>query len=167
MHGDAAVQVRPAGDLHRRRAAHLYGLILVGSVLVTVSDDYRLLRVGVVLGATLAVYWAAESYVHWNAARAQAGRPLTRAETTAIVRDGWPLVAAGGIPLLCLAIEAVLTVDTALAVRITLLVNAVLLFLTGLRAGRSGGLTGARLFLDAALAGLLGLVLVVLKALLH
>jgi hypothetical protein len=168
MPGDvAAVRERVGADPHRRRASHLYGLIIAGSVLATVSDDYRLVRVGVTLAVTLAIYWAAESYAHWNAARAHAGRPLDRTETMSVLRDGWPLVAASGIPLLCLAIEAVLQVETSLAVRITLGVNAVLLFLTGWQAGRAGGLTGPRLVLDAAVAGLLGIALIVLKTLLH
>ena len=162
-----AVRAVPEADRHRRRAAHLYGLIITGAVLATASDSYRIGRVALILLATLAVYWAAESYAHWNAARAHVRRPLNRAEQRMILHDGWPMVAASGVPLLCLALEAVVGVETSVAIKITLAVNSVVLFVTGWQMGRDAGVTGSRLFIDSAIAGLLGLSLIVLKSLLH
>jgi hypothetical protein len=156
-----------SGDPHRRRAAHLYGLIVSGAVLATAPDQFGLLRVGIILVGTLAVYWAAETYVHWIAARTLRQRDLSRAERRAIVADGWPLMAASAVPLALLAVEAMLGVDTRVALDVTLIVNAVLLFVIGWRMGRLSGLTGARLVLSAGTAGLLGVTLVVLKTLLH
>jgi hypothetical protein len=156
-----------AGDPHRRRASHLYGLIVSGAVLATAPDEFALVRVGIILVGTLAVYWAAETYVHWIAARTVLQRGLDRAEGRAIVADGWPLMAASGVPLALLAVEALLGVETRVALDVTLAVNAVLLFLIGWRMGRVSGLMGARLVLSAATAGLLGVMLVVLKTLLH
>src|SRR4051794_22779975 len=102
-------------DHHRRRAAHLYGLIVTGAVLATASDDFRLSRVALLLLSTLAIYWAAETYVHWSATRAHVHRPLTPDERRMIVRDGWPLVAACAVPMLCLTLEALLQVETSVA----------------------------------------------------
>ena len=51
-------------DPHRQRAGHLYGLIVTGAVLATVPEDFRPIRIAVVLLGTLAIYWAAETYVH-------------------------------------------------------------------------------------------------------
>ena len=157
----------PTGDPHRRRAAHLYGLIVSGAVLATAADDLRLIRVAVILLSTLAIYWAAETYVHWIAARTLVQRDLSRVELRAIIRDGWPLVAASAVPLLVLGLEALLGVETALALDVTLAINTVLLFVVGLQMGRSGGLTGARLLLSAGTTGLLGVALIALKALMH
>ena len=154
-------------DPHRQRAGHLYGLIVTGAVLATVPDDFRLIRVAVVLLCTLAIYWAAETYVHWIATRTHVGRTLTRDERRFIVRDGWPLVAACAVPLLCLTLEALLGVETSVALHVTLALNAVLLFVTGWQMGAAGGLTGVRLAISSVAAGLLGISLIALKSLLH
>ncbi len=155
------------GDAHRRRAAHLYGLIVTGAVLATAPDDFRLVRVAVLLLGTLGIYWAAETYVHWMAARTVFQRDLTPPERRAIVVDGWPLVAASAVPLAVLAVEALLGVETKAALDVTLAVNAVLLFVLGWQMGRTGGLAGVRLLLSAGAAGLLGVTLIALKTLLH
>ena len=47
----------PLSDPHRRRAAYLYGLIISGAVLATAPDEFRLIRVGVLLLVTLCIYW--------------------------------------------------------------------------------------------------------------
>ena len=65
------------GDHHRHRAAHLYGLIVSGAVLATAADEFRLVRVAVILLCTLCIYWAAETYVHWIAARSLVQRDLS------------------------------------------------------------------------------------------
>jgi hypothetical protein len=164
---EAAGSTAPSGDPHRRRAAHLYGLIVSGAVLATAPDEFRLVRVALILLGTLAIYWVAESYVHLIAARTVLQRNLTGPERRGIVADGWPLVAASAVPLSVLAVEALLGVETKVALDVTLVVNAVLLFVIGWRMGRVGGLTGARLLLAATIAGLLGVMLIVLKSLTH
>ena len=157
----------PLSDPHRRQASHLYGLIVSGAVLATAPDEFRLARVAVLLLGTLCIYWAAETYVHWIAARTHLQRNLTRQEGRRIFLDGWPLVAASGVPLAVLALEALLGVETKVALDVTLGVNAVLLFVLGWRMGRVGGLTGVRLLLSATAAGLLGVTLIALKTLMH
>ena len=62
----------------------------------------------IILLCTLGIYWAAETYVHWIAARTLVQRDLTPAERRKIIVDGWPLVAACTVPLLFLAGEALL-----------------------------------------------------------
>lgn len=153
--------------LLRRRTAHLYGLIVSGAVLAAAPDDVRLVRVSLALLGTLLVYWAAETYVHWIAARTLLQRPLHTAEERAVLRDGWPLVAASGVPLLVLFAEAILDVPTHTAVNVALAVNALLLVLVGWRMGRAGGLEGARLVASAAVTGLLGVAMIALKTALH
>ena len=156
-----------SADPHRRRAAYLYGLIVTGAVLATAPDDFRLIRVAVLLLGTLCIYWAAETYVHWIAARTVLQRDLRRDERRAVVRDGWPLVAACGIPLALLFLEALVGMETKNALDLTLAVNAALLFVLGWQMGRSSGLTGGRQVAAAFSAGLLGVTMIVLKVLLH
>ena len=155
------------GDHHRHRAAHLYGLIVSGAVLATAADEFRLSRVAVILLCTLGIYWAAETYVHWIAARTIVQRDLTREERRKIVADGWPLVAACAVPLMFLGAEAVLGMETAVALDLTLAVNTILLFIVGWQMGVAGGLAGVRLVLSVAATGLLGLALIALKTLMH
>ena len=57
-----------------------------------------------------------------------------------IVRDGWPLVAACGVPLLFLGLEALVGMETSVALDLTLAVNAVLLFIIGWQMGEEGRL---------------------------
>ena len=156
-----------AADHHRRRAAHLYGLIVSGAVLATAPQDIRLFKVAIILLCTLGIYWAAETYVHWIAARTLVQRDLTHDERLKIIADGWPLVAACAVPLLFLGAEALLGVETSVALDVTLVVNSVLLFIVGWQMGTAGGLKGVRLLLSAGATGLLGLALIALKTLMH
>jgi hypothetical protein len=161
-----AAHIEPA-DPHRRRAAHLYGLIVSGAVLASAPDEFRLFRVAIILLCTLGIYWAAETYVHWIAARTLVQRDLNSEERRTILADGWPLVAACAVPLMFLGAEALVGVETAVALDLTLGVNTVLLLVVGWQMGTAGGLTGVRLLLSASATGILGLALIALKTLMH
>lgn len=156
-----------AGDPHRRRSAHLLGLIVSGAVLATAPDDYRLSRVSFALVATLGVYWIAETYVHWIATRTIHGRDLTGPERMRIIKDGWPLMAASIVPVVVLLAEALLQIETATAVRVALVVNTLLLGTVGWNMGRAGGLRGGRLLASSCITALFGVVMIVLKSTLH
>jgi hypothetical protein len=152
----------------RRRAAHLYGLVVAGSVLAAAPEGLGLGRLAVVLAGTLLVYWAAESYAHWIALRTHEGRPLTAHERREVLHDGLPLVAACLVPVAVLLVEAVLGVPTGPGVRVALLANVVLLVVVGWRMSTAGGLRGGARVLSAAGTGLLGVAMAVLKyTLLH
>lgn len=151
-------------DVHRRRAAYLYGLIVSGAVLATAAESYRIGRVVLALLATLVIYWASETYVHWIAARELLQRDLTAVERRHIMADGWPLVSACAVPAVVLGVESLLQVESAMAVDIALGVNTVLLLVVGYRMSRQSGLTGWRLWGATALAGALGVAIIVMKA---
>ncbi|WP_282943828.1 hypothetical protein [Cellulomonas endometrii] len=152
----------------RRRASHLYGLVVTGSVLAAAPEDLGLARLAVVLAGTLLVYWAAETYAHWIALRTHEGRPLHPHERREVVQDGLPLVAACLVPVALLVVEAVLGVPTGLGVRLALIANVALLVVVGWRMSTAGGMRGAARVLSAAGTGLLGVAMVVLKyTLLH
>ena len=156
-----------APDLHRRRASYLYGLIVSGAVLATASDVYRISRVIVALLATLVIYWASETYVHWIAAREALRRDLSASERRHLVLDGWPLVTACAVPTVVLGVEALLRVEDARAVDIALGVNTVLLLVVGYSMSKQSHLTGWKLWFSTALAGLLGVAIIVMKTAMH
>ena len=154
--------------LHRRRAAHLYGLIISGAVLTAASHTHaRISTVAIALVGTLVIYWAAETYVHLMAARMVHQRDLTWAERREVLDDGFPLVAACGLPLVVLVVETAIGIPADTAVRIALLTIAVLLFVVGWNMARAGGLGGWRRVVVASVTGSLGLVMILLKTLLH
>jgi hypothetical protein len=169
MHDDSTGMARTVAgsDAHRRRASYLYGLIVTGAVLAAAPTELRLVMVSLLVLGTLVVYWAAETYVHWIAARTVLQRGISRDERWSVVRDGWPLVAASAVPLLLMWAEAILQVETSLALDVALAVNAGLLFGVGFTMGKTGGLTGARLLLSVGATGLLGLGMIALKVTLH
>ncbi|GEA86000.1 MAG: hypothetical protein NVV70_15040 [Cellulomonas sp.] len=158
--------VEPA-RLHRRRASHLYGLIISGSVLAAAPVEFGLGRVAAAVVLTLTVYWVAESYAHWIAARTVHGRDLTRDERRTVLADGLPLVASCLVPVGVLVVEALLGMQTATGVDIALAVNVVLLVGVGWRMGLAGGLRGVRLLMSAVVTGMLGAVMIALKHGLH
>ena len=156
-----------AGDAHRRRASHLYGLVITGAVLATAPDDVAIRRVALLLLGTLCIYWVAETFVHWTATRTVLHRDLTPHERRSVVLDGWPLVASSAVPLALLFIEAVFRVETGTAVNIALAATVVLLVVVGHQMGRSGGLRGVRLLGASLFVGMLGVAMILLKTLLH
>jgi hypothetical protein len=151
----------------RRRAAYFYGLIVSGAVLAADPDSVRLWVVGVALLGTVLVYWVAETYVHWVAARTTHQRALTGAERHEVVWDGFPLVAACLVPAIVLFVEAVFSVETAVAVRVALCANVVLLVGVGWRMAPAGVSAPMRRLVFATMTGVLGVLMIGLKTLLH
>jgi hypothetical protein len=162
-----AVRALSHAQQHRRRASHLYGLVISGSVLAAAPDEFGLVRLGIALVGTLLVYWAAESYAHWIALRSLQGRALRGHERVEVLVDGLPLVAACLVPVVVLLVEALLGVETSWGVRIALGVNVALLVVVGWNMAGEGGIVGRRRVLAAATTGLLGLAMVGLKLGLH
>lgn len=153
--------------LVRRRAGHLYGLVVTGSVLAAAPDSIGLARLALALLGTLLVYWAAESYAHWTATRTLLGRSLRGEERREVVTDGLPLVAACLVPVAVLLAEALLDVPTGTGVRVALLANTALLVGVGWRMATSGGVRGFARVANSVGVGLLGVAMVALKYALH
>ncbi|ROS27881.1 hypothetical protein [Cellulomonas sp. PhB150] len=154
-------------DSARRRAAHLYGLVVTGSVLAAAPLELGLVRIALLLLGTLAVYWAAESYAHMIAARTVLRRSMTAHERREVFRDGVPLIAACLIPGVVLVGEAVLGVDVGTGIDIALGVNLAMLLVVGWRMSSVSGMTGLTRIGSTLLCGLLGVALAALKMGLH
>lgn len=148
----------------RRISSGLYGLIVAGVVLSTAGGEERLLRLGLSLVATQAVYWLAETYVHLMAERQVRGRELPWAAVRSVGKDGLSMITVSALPIAVLFGCALLGMDTVRATEFALAATTVLLFIGGFRISRAAGLTGARLIVSATACGMLGLVMVGLKA---
>lgn len=143
----------------------IYGVV-VGAAVMAASHAPTVLRVAVAVLVTLLVYWAAERYARVVADRVARGRrpswPALRAELT----DGWEIVTTSTLPLVVLGGAGLLGASVSVAVLAGLVCSTGLLCLVGWEIGRDGLSTRERL-VSAAVAGLLGLCMIVLKMALH
>jgi hypothetical protein len=116
---------------------------------------------------TLLVYWVAEQYAELLGEHTHAGRlpslPTIRSSLTA----AWPMVTSSFVPLISLVVARLLGASAPGAADVALAVTLVLLLTHGHAAGRAAELHGARLVLVTTTAGLLGVVMVVLKVVLQ
>lgn len=176
----ATLQVMATGRTHwtrhlagRRRhpseestATAIYGIIVSAAVMAASHVDTAAALVAAVLVALL-TYWAAERYSRLVAERIHDGRRPTWAEVRRQLTSGWEMVTASFLPLLVLAAARLLGADLYVAVLVALLCSTLLLCLAGWAIGAQGHLTRVERVGTAAVAGLFGVALVVLKALLH
>jgi hypothetical protein len=116
---------------------------------------------------TLIVYWAAERYARLVAERVHDGRGLTLHEVRVQLTSGWTIVTASALPLAVLVVGDLLGFDAQLAVSLALAASTLLLFGVGWEIGREASLSTGERILMAMSAGAFGVVMVVLKALLH
>ena len=132
-------------------AASLHGTL--GQVVITVV-------------ATLFVYWATERYAELLAAGAR-GRVLDRRKVMAALRHGWPMLESSYTPVVVLLVASVLGAELKTAVLAALCLSTVLLAGLGYGAARRSDATVGRALGWAAMSGLLGVAVIVLKLALH
>lgn len=149
--------------------AGIYGTVICASTLAA-SGDYPAGRVAAIVLVTLLVYWLAERYAELLglAARRGAGGPgVTREDVLGVLTAGWALIQASTTPLLVLLLSRACGASNAAALDAALAYTVFLLIVLGWLAARSAGLTGWPRRAATAFAGVLGLVVVALKASLH
>lgn len=146
--------------------ASIYGILIGASVMAASDDDEPVAEVAVAVLVTLLIYWAAERWSNVLGAQLRE-RPLSRTETFRIFAAGWPMVQASYAPLLIMVVARFFGASNDLAVGLALVTNVVLLTMLGALAGRRAGLAGWTVVLSAGFTGALGLLLIVLKAVLH
>jgi hypothetical protein len=150
-----------------RTANGIYGVIVGTAVMASVERGDTVGRLAVAVLVTLLVYWAAERYAHVMARRISLGRKHTRAELRRALSHGWELVTASFLPLLVLLGTHLLGADLSGSVLSALVCGTVLLGLSGWRVGREAHLGLVQRLLSAAFAGAIGIVMIVLKTILH
>lgn len=159
-------------ELRSRRATEegtasaVYGVI-VGAAVMAASHAESGAKVTVAVLVTLVIYWGAERYARLVAQRIHAGhRPAWRQARDQLT-SGWELVTASALPLAVLAGLSALGVALEPAVLAALGCSTVLLGLAGWEVGRDGRLALGERVLSAGVAAMFGVVMIVLKSLLH
>jgi positive regulator of sigma E activity len=147
-------------------AAGIYGVI-VGAAVMAASHAERVLTVAVAVLVTLGIYWTAERYARLVAARIHDGHRPTATQVRHELTHGWEMVTASAIPLVVLAVTGAFRVPLFTAVLSALVASTVMLCLAGWAIGRHGRLTRREQFVSAAVAGLFGVAMILLKTLLH
>jgi hypothetical protein len=151
----------------RRRAARIYGTIVTAAVIAAAGNQLSTTALAVTVVITLVVYWMAEQYAEPLGEHTHAAQLPSAARVRSSLRDAWPMVTASYLPVACLLVARLLGASSVNAALIALIVTVVLLVLHGHGVGRAAGLTGLRLGLVTAIAGLLGIAMVVLKVVLR
>jgi hypothetical protein len=147
----------------------IYGLILATSIIAVSArykpDNAAVTAVTVVVTAT--VFWLAHVYAGVLAFGSERRRMPSRPEVRAILDEEWPLVQAGILPtaILLLGPLGVLADDRAHTAAIAACL--VELGATGLIVARAAGAHGAVAALSGAISLSFGVVLILLKVVVH
>jgi hypothetical protein len=153
-------RVKNAG---RARAAGIYGTIVTAAVLATGGGRVGVVSLALLVFGTLVVYWMAELYAEVLGEHVHEGRLPRGAELRSLVASSWHMVTASYVPLVVLVAAALLGLPVAAASYAALAATVLLLLFHGHSAGVDAGLSGGRLLGVTALAGVLGILMVLLK----
>lgn len=148
-----------------RAPAAIYGTIISASVLAAAHEDSAL-EVALGVFFTLLVYWLAERWSELLGSHLQ-GEPFDWAHARRVFVRGWPMVQASYGPMLVLLIARLLGASVDAAVNFALLATIVVLIGLGTLAGRRAGLPPIGVVGSAVFNGFLGVLLILLKSLLH
>jgi hypothetical protein len=154
------------GAIHaaRARAAGIYGTIVTAAVLATGgAGRVGVLSLALLVFGTLVVYWMAELYAEVLGEHVHEGRLPRGAELRSLIASSWHMVTASYVPLVVLVTAALLGLSVTAASYAALTATVLLLLFHGHAAGADAGLSGARLLGVTAIAGLLGILMVLLK----
>jgi small-conductance mechanosensitive channel len=161
-----ARRVHPARPTEESTAAGIYGIIVGAAVMAAAhAPTTRALVVAVLV--TLAIYWLAERYARLIAERIhEHHRPGWR-DVRRQLTMGWEIVTASLLPLVVLLVVGAFGAKLFVAVLAGLVCSTLLLCVAGWEMGRDGKLTGRERVVAAGAAGMFGVVMILLKALLH
>jgi hypothetical protein len=157
-------------DEHANPARAIYGTILVMAVITALSHDDTVKSAELIAGvlATTFVFWIAHVYAEVLGQRMEGDvSGLSFANIAHAARGEWPLVEASLLPVLALLLGVVGLVKTETAVAIAIGAGVVELFGYGIAAGRRMELSLRATIAVAMVNGALGLLIVLLKVLVH
>lgn len=147
-------------------AAGIYGVI-VGAAVMAASHAATAVAVMAAVLITLVTYWGAERYARIVAKRIHEGRRPDRRELREQLTAGLEMVSASFLPLAVLAVARLLGAGLSVAILAGLACSTVLLGVAGWEIGRDGKLTVRERLVSAATAAAFGVLMIVLKMLLH
>jgi hypothetical protein len=160
----------PLAAEHANPARAIYGTILVMAVITALSHDDSVTSGQLIAGvlATTFVFWIAHVYAEVLGNRVEGGSGVpSLANIATAARGEWPLVEASLLPVLSLLLGVVGLVKTDTAVTIAIGVGVVELFGYGILAGRRLELSPGATIVVGMINGFLGLLIVLLKVLVH
>ena len=155
-----------AAETEESTAAAIYGVI-VGAAVMAASHADSAVKVTVAVLVTLVIYWVAERYSRLVAGRIHDGRRPSWGQVRRQLTAGWELVTASTLPLAVLVTLSLVGVGLDASVLSALATSTVLLCVAGWQMGRNGQLSGPERITSSAVAGAFGVVMILLKALLH
>ncbi|MEV6902722.1 hypothetical protein [Amycolatopsis sp. NPDC051372] len=147
----------------RRRAAGIYGVIVTAAILTAVGGQLSTLSLAVAVVVTLLVYWTAEEYAELLGEEVEDGKLPSRARIAAELRATWPMVTASFGPIAALLLARLAGASPVAAANTGLAVAVVVLTYHAWSAARVARLRGAALIVTTCAAGLLGVVMILLK----
>lgn len=153
----------PAEPHRLRPADGIYGTIITASVLASAGDELAAGPLAVSVLVTLAVYWLADVYSELLGGHFQRGRLPSWPEVRGAMFVAWPMVSASFIPLVVLGIARLSGLSNTNASSAALAGAIVLLAIYAWTAGHAAQLRGLRLAFVTSIAGLLGILMIVLK----
>jgi hypothetical protein len=157
---------RLAQTTEESTAAGIYGVI-VGAAVMAASHADSVAAVEAAVLVTLLIYWVAERYARLVAARIHSGHRPSWPELRRQLSSGWEIISASTVPLVVLALLGLLGAEVEVAVLAALGCSTALLCLAGWEMGRDGRLSAGERVTAALVAGSFGLVMILLKTLLH
>ena len=153
-------------EQERSTANAIYGIIVSSAVMASAHAE-SVLRLSIVVLATLLIYWAAERFAHVMAQRIAGDFRLTRDRVRHHLGSGWELVSASFLPLGVLLGTGLLGASLSAAVLAALLTGTTLLFFAGWRVGEEAELRPAARLVSAACSAGFGIAMIALKTLVH
>lgn len=149
-------------------AARLYGTVLVTSILATFDSDEQeavWMMAAIVVAST--IFAITHAWAQSLAARADVSTREGRETLRAALRHEWPMVESAGPGAISLLLAALGAYSADTGVWIAIGVNIALLFFWGAGLKQAAGGTGAWIVLSGLWTVTLGVVLVILKLLVH
>ncbi len=140
---------------------------MTAAIIAAGGNQLSTWALAVTIVVTLVVYWLAEEYAELLGEHTRAGQLPSRTVVRSSLSAAWPMVTASFLPLVTLAVARACGASSTNAAWVALGMAVVLLVFHGYGAARAAGLGGIRLVTVSGTAGLLGIVMVVLKALLQ
>ncbi|HET6447641.1 MAG TPA: hypothetical protein VFG31_00930 [Conexibacter sp.] len=156
------------GGTNGNFAAAVYGSILAAGVVASLDvGDVGDVDMTITLGGTMLVFYLAHVWAEAIADRMHDPQPYTFRRLRAVAMWHWPMVQASIAPLAALALAdaQVWSLDT--AVTVALAISVAQLVTWGIAVGRRTFAGWPAALLSGAVDGLLGVVLIVLKTLVH
>lgn len=149
-------------------AGLVYGTIAIGALLTAESaqsETYAKSVVAVVI--TLLLYWLAYSYAEFTGQRLEKGEPFEFGElATAAVKELSVLIGAS-VPLVVLLIFWAAGAPLATAVGAAIWTSAAMIVLIEFVVGLRANLTGRQLIMQTGFGAFLGLLVLILRIVLH